>query len=246
MKMFKIIFLALLLGSVCYGQDHGHAHEEESHKGHEHKNEEKSHEGHKHKDEKESHKGHEHEDEEESHKGHDQLDEEESHQGHGHEEESHDDHEHEEKGHDDEGHSGHDDHEEGGGGHAGHGGHEGHGSSKAIGKGKAIEEVDETKGFRMSEEAKETIGVKLRKPSESPLVIPKDALVVSLDKRGIYRYRDGFFKMLPVKIEGEDKNTFTVAVNGLRDGDEIAVEGVGLLRVTDIYSTDTSEYGHGH
>ena len=221
MKMFKIIFLTLLLGSVCYGQDHGHAHEEESHKGHGH------------------------EEEEESHKGrHEHKDEEESHRGHGHEKESHD--EHEEKGHDDEGHGGHDEHEEGEGGHAGHGGHEGHGSSKAIGKGKAIEEVDETKGFRLSEEAKETIGVKLREPSESPLVIPKDALVVSLDKRGIYRYRNGFFKMLPVKIEGEDKKTFTVAVNGLKGGDKIAVGGVGLLRVTDIYSTDTAEYGHSH
>jgi len=78
------------------------------------------------------------------------------------------------------------------------------------------------------------------------VVIPKEALVVSLNKRGIYRYRNGFFKILPVKIEGEDENTFTVAVKGLRSGDEIAVGGVGLLRVTDVYSTDTSEYGHGH
>lgn len=191
MKISKIVFFALLLGNICYGQDHGHAHEEEAHKG--------------------------------------------NHQ----EREADDEHEQ----HEYEGDRGHDEHGESAGGHAGH---EGHGSSKAIGKGKAIEEVDERQGFKMSKEAKETIGVKLRKASGGPLTIPKDALVVSLEERGIYRYRNGFFKMLPVEIQSEDKGTFTVVVNGLRAGDEIAVEGVGLLRVTDVYSTDTSEYGHGH
>ena len=200
MKMFKIIFFTLLFGSVCYGQNNAHVHEEESHQGHGH--------------EKETQEG----------RGND----------------------HKKKLLDDENHDEHDGHKEDEGGHAEHDGHEGHGNSKAIGKGKAIEEVDERKGFKMSKEAKKTIGVKLRKLSEGPVVIPKEALVVSLNKRGIYRYRNGFFKMLPVKIKGEDKNTFIVTVEGLKNGDEIAVDGVGLLRVTDIYSTDTSEYGHGH
>lgn len=186
--------------------------------------------GHSH-DKNDSHK-------EESHEGHGHEEEKESHNGHGREEESHGDHEEgEEKGHDD-----HAEHK----GHEGHEGHEGHGSSKAIGEGKAIEEVDEEKGFEMSDEAKNTIGVKLKDFTQSPIIIPKEALVVSLDKRGIYRFRHNFFKMIPAKIEDETQSTFTVAVNDIKEGDQIAVGGVGLLRVTDIYSTDTSEYGHAH
>ncbi|MBC76166.1 MAG: hypothetical protein CME64_09135 [Halobacteriovoraceae bacterium] len=233
MNKFKIVLIVMFFGNICYGLGNGHPHvdHEESHKGHAHADEDKSHKGHAHEDEEKSHKGNAHEDEEKSHKGHAHEDEEKSHKGNAHEDEE-------------KSHKGHGEHK--GDDHAGHDDHEGHGSSKAIGKGKAIEEVDERKGFKMSKEAKETIGVKLRKFSYSPLNIPKDALVVSLEEKGIYRYRDGYFKMVKVKIEKESNKTFTVSVNALRDGDQIAIGGVGLLRVTDIYSTDTSEYGHSH
>ncbi|MEX0799177.1 MAG: hypothetical protein WD025_07015 [Bacteriovoracaceae bacterium] len=144
---------------------------------------------------------------------------------------------HEEKGRHEEG--GH--HEEGE-----HHGHHGHGGGKAIGEGKAIVEVDEEKGFVLSREARETIGVRLTPVNNNVFTIPKEALVVSQDKVGVYRQRSSFFKMIPVVVIKEEKDSYTVKVGELRAGDQVAIEGVGILRVSDIYSTDKSEYGHAH
>lgn len=136
---------------------------------------------------------------------------------------------HEEKHHEDEGHHGH------------------HGGGKAIGEGKAIVEVDEEKGFMLSKEASETIGVKLITVGGAKLVkLPKKALVIFKDKKGVYRMREGFFKFIPARIQSTDKNSFTVELEDINSRDRIAVGGVGLLRVSDIYSTDKSEYGHAH
>ena len=39
---------------------------------------------------------------------------------------------------------------------------------------------------------------------------------------------------------------YTFQVKGVDFGDQIVVDGLGLLRVTDVYSTDKSEYAHSH
>ena len=181
-----------------------------------------------------------------------------SHEDHGHD--SHDDHSDNEDSHEDHGHDSHDDHSDNEDSHKGHADHEehgehneegdehehGHGTSKAIGKGKAIEDVSEVKGLKLSTEALRTLKLQFKKVSGNKVKIPKGALVVSLEKKGIYRYRDGFFKFLVAIIESEDSDSYTVFSKKLVEGDDIVTEGVGLLRVADIYSTDTSEYGHSH
>jgi len=160
-------------------------------------------------------------------------------EGHGHDHGSH-------SGHDDLGgseeHSDHEDHEEEG--HDDHG--HGHGGGKAIGVGKAIIEVDETKGFKLSHEAFKTLKIKLKSAKGSTFKISKSTLVTSKNLKGIYRLRAGFFKLLPVSITKEVKGGYMVKVSGIKTGDQIVVQGVGLLRVADVYSTDKSEYGHAH
>lgn len=141
----------------------------------------------------------------------------------------HDDHEKEEKHKD---HNDQDNHD--------------HGSSKAIGKGKAIEEVKEQDGFKLSDEALKSLNVKLESINSSEFKISKQSLVTSKNQKGIYRYRDGFFKFLEIKILKEESGDYLVKCNDLKFGDQIVVSGVGLLRVADVYSTDKSEYGHGH
>ena len=42
------------------------------------------------------------------------------------------------------------------------------------------------------------------------------------------------------------KGKYLVKVKGVGFGDQVVTDGVGLLQVTDVYSTDKSEYGHGH
>ena len=159
-----------------------------------------------------------------------------SHKRHDHskQEEKHDDHD-DHKGHD---HSKHDDHDD-------HKGHD-HGASKAIGKGKAIEVVDEKKGFKLSKEAIKTLKLRLQNVDGDEFEISKTTLVSSKSIKGVYRFRAGFFKLLNAKILKETKSGYKVKVAGVEFGDQIVINGVGLLRVTDVYSTDESEYGHSH
>jgi hypothetical protein len=161
---------------------------------------------------------------------------------------SHDDHDkHGHKGHkEDDGH-GHEKHKKDDGhDHGAHDDHSGHGGGKAIGKGKAIVEVDEKKGFRLSKEAIKTLKLKLTTVDGSSFKISKKTLVASKNKKGIYRFRAGYFKFLSAKIIKELSDGYNVEVKGVDFGDQIVVDGVGLLRVTDVYSTDKSEYGHSH
>jgi len=158
---------------------------------------------------------------------------------------SHSDHsKHEgEDSHDD--HSDHDD-LEGKGAHSDHDDHDDHGGGKAIGKGKAIESVDEKKGFKLSKEAIKTLELKLQTVDGDEFTITKTTLVTSKSIKGLYRFRGGFFKFMTVKLLKEVDGKYLVKVSGVEFGDQIVTNGTGLLRVTDVYSTDTSEYGHSH
>jgi hypothetical protein len=147
------------------------------------------------------------------------------------------DKEHEEHKHEHEKHAEHDDDGDD---------HDDHGASKAIGKGKAIESVDEVKGFQLSKEAIKTLELKLKTVEGPRFIIDKSTLVTSINKKGIYRFRAGFFKFLPVKIIKEFNGKFTVDVKGVGLGDQIVINGTGLLRIADVYSTDKSSYGHAH
>jgi hypothetical protein len=127
-----------------------------------------------------------------------------------------------------------------------HDDHDDHGAGKSIGTGKAIEVVDEKKGFKLSNEAIKTLTIKLQTIDTKEFLISKTTLVVSKSSKGIYRYRSGFFKLLPVTSIKKVKGKYLVKVNGVGFGDQIVTQGVGLLLVADVYSTDKSEYGHGH
>jgi len=121
-----------------------------------------------------------------------------------------------------------------------------HETSKAIGKGKAIEVVDEIKGFKLSKEAIATLNLKFKKVDGNEFRINKTTLVSSKSVKGVYRFRAGFFKLLSAEILKETNSEYRVKVDRLNLNDQIVINGVGLLRVADIYSIDKSEYGHSH
>lgn len=124
-------------------------------------------------------------------------------------------------------------------------GHGHHGGGKAIGQGKAILEVDEHKGFKLSPEAIKTLGIQFS-ASSSKLTIKSSTLVSAKGEKGVYIYRSNFFKLITIKITKQIDDGYIIELGEFKDGDQIVVGGVGLLRVSDIYSTDKSEYGHGH
>lgn len=155
---------------------------------------------------------------------------------HGHEHKHVHDHEEREK------HNEHNEHDEHGDEHDHH--HDE--GSKAIGAGKAISAVDPSRGFSLSPEASKAIGVRLVPVKEKEFEIPRKALVVWRSNRGVYLYREGFYKLFNAEVLKQVPEGYLVKVNDANLGDEVAIEGVSLLRVSDIYSTDTSEYGHSH
>ena len=90
------------------------------------------------------------------------------------------------------------------------------------------------------------LNLKFQNVNGDKFEIKKDSLVTSKNIKGIYRFRSGFFKLMSAQILKESKNKYIVKVTGLEYGDQIVIDGLGLLRVTDVYSTDKSEYGHSH
>ncbi len=158
---------------------------------------------------------------------------------HNHEHESHQ----EDSNHDDESgtskeHEEHGDHDEQEEEHDEHGDHEE--GSRKVGEGKAVLELDKQKGFKLSPEAYQALGVKHQRVENGQFHIPKSALVRMKNTTGIYRYKDQFFSLISVGVLNEDKNQYHLKTP-LKAGDHVVVQGVELLRVADIYSQDTSE-----
>lgn len=118
------------------------------------------------------------------------------------------------------------------------------GGSDNVGPDKAVLEADPKKGFRLSEAAAQRIGVKLAKVTSVPAKVPPQAIVRIKDEIGVYRVRDGWFKLVHGEVEG---SVFRPEKEGdLRVDDQIAVSGIGLLRIAELDAFSSGEEGHGH
>ncbi|EPZ49878.1 putative lipoprotein [Bacteriovorax sp. BAL6_X] len=109
-------------------------------------------------------------------------------------------------------------------------------SDQKTGEGKAIVKVDVNYGIQLSKEAQKRLAIKTVLFETGFNNIPDNAYVVVGKERALYRKRNGFFKLVD---EHELTGSFT-------KGDEVVISGIGLLRVSDIFSTDESDYGHAH
>ncbi len=89
---------------------------------------------------------------------------------------------------------------------------------------KAILETSATGEFRLSDKAIRTIGLVMQPIQSASETIPESALVHSLDKMGVYRFRKGWFKFIPLETRSAE----------LASGDQIVVQGVALLRVAEM------------
>src|SRR3990167_5264502 len=99
-------------------------------------------------------------------------------------------------------------------------------STGGVGPNNAVTAADEHEGIKLSPKATEFIGLKTE--AYDGQMIPKAALVFYQDKVGIYRLRDGWFKLVPVAFSLSESSIPQSA--DLRPGDQIVVQGTGLLR----------------
>lgn len=111
---------------------------------------------------------------------------------------------------------------------------EGEAPKARIGPGKAILEATMDNGIRLSEKAAHNLELFLSPVKQSGFItVPTSALVKFQDFYGVYRKRDGWFKM--VEVEPSIKNgTSVISSKELKIGDEIVVANADLLRVVDL------------
>lgn len=100
---------------------------------------------------------------------------------------------------------------------------------------KAVIEASKTEGFKLSDVAKQTIGLGTQQiEASSEVLLPKQAIVHSMDQTAVYRVRKGWFKFIPVELRGELGPQVKVYSTELKSGDQVAVKGVALLRVSEM------------
>ncbi|MEK2690301.1 hypothetical protein [Bdellovibrio sp. GT3] len=112
--------------------------------------------------------------------------------------------------------------------------HEAPAESNRVGPGKAIEQFDAEQGFKMSEKAMKSLGVSFQSlAGKGPWQISKSALIQIKQSKAVYRRYDGWISMVLVNVVSESKDALVIKAIDLEPGDEIAVQGVSFLRMTD-------------
>lgn len=107
---------------------------------------------------------------------------------------------------------------------------------EAPGQVKAVSESSPENGFKLLPNALKNIGV-VTKPVEivaGMYTFPSSALVHSLDQLVVYRLRNGWFKLIPVDLIREETDQISFRSSEIQAGDQVAIQGVGLLRVADM------------
>lgn len=160
---------------------------------------------------------------------HDQGEEKDDHKD-DHDDDHKDDHGKEEGGHKEE--EGHDEHEE-----------SEEGSVGGVGKGNAVTAADENDGIRLSPKAIETMGIKTAPYNKGQ--IPASALVRYQDNIGVYRLRNDWFKLLPIRIKGQQGDILTILAADLEPNDQIVIERTGLMRAAEL-DAFSGEASHSH
>lgn len=154
-----------------------------------------------------------------------------------HKEEDHD-HSDQKDNHQDKDH----DHEEKEGEGHGHGEPDEEESVGGVGKNNAVTAADEHDGIRLSEKAVEAMGIKTSPYEGGP--IPDSAFVFYQDRVGVYRLREGWFKLVPLPASNQE-GSGVPASGDLKAGDQLVVQGKGLLRAAEL-DAFSGEVGHSH
>ena len=118
--------------------------------------------------------------------------------------------------------------------------HSDSGERPGVGPTKAVIAVDHDRGFQLSPKAISTLGVQYAKPmiAARGWKIPSSAWVHVLNEVGFYRARQGWIEFQEVEFfERQGSEVFVRDVD-LKADDDVAVQGVPLLRVTDIEVSD--------
>lgn len=118
-------------------------------------------------------------------------------------------------------------------------------STSSVSKG--ILKADEHEGFQISNEAEKNFEIKkIKLNSNNTASIPKTAILTTGEEKNIYRYRQQNYKRIDFKVIQNKNSILVIQSNELSPGDEIVIEGIGYLRITEIAAFGGAPEGHSH
>lgn len=138
-----------------------------------------------------------------------------------------------------------------------HGEHDEHGDHDEVGEHeeenaqvgpeKGIIEANKEKGFKLSAEAEKNFEIKkIKLTSNSLIELPSAAVARSAMEVNLYRIREGFYKRIDFKYVKRSSDKIVVNSIDLKAGDEVAISGLGFLRISEIAAFDGAPEGHSH
>lgn len=123
----------------------------------------------------------------------------------------------------------------------------GHEENSQVGPGKGIVSASETEGIQISSQAEKNFEIKrVAVPDTLQLEIVKSAIVTAGDEVNLYRYREGHYKRIDFLMVRKSENKVVIKSKDLKAGDEIVVQGMGLLRIAEIAAFGGAPEGHSH
>lgn len=142
---------------------------------------------------------------------------------------------------------GHDEKEEGHEHGHGHGDKHGEEENSQIGPGKGIVSASEDEGIQISPQAEKNFEIqRVKVPSQIQFDLPKSAVVTAGTEVNLYRYREGHYKRIDFDLVAKSNGKVTVKSKDLKVGDEVVVQGTGLLRIAEIAAFGGAPEGHSH
>lgn len=119
--------------------------------------------------------------------------------------------------------------------------------SGGVGPDKAVTAASKEMGIQLSEKAIDALEIKTAPvKSGKDIELPDSALVLYQAESGIYVFRKGWFKLIPVHVLSKKPQTVRVDSSQIQTGDQVVVSGVPLLRVAELEAWGGSGDGHGH
>lgn len=142
---------------------------------------------------------------------------------------------------------GHDENEEGHEHGHGHGDKHDEEENSQVGPGKGIVSASEEEGIQISPQAEKNFEIqKVKVPNQLQFELPKSAIVTAGTEVNLYRYREGHYKRIDFDLVAKSNGKVTVKSKDLRAGDEVVVQGTGLLRIAEIAAFGGAPEGHSH
>jgi hypothetical protein len=109
------------------------------------------------------------------------------------------------------------------------------GEPSNFGPNKGVTEADEKYGIKLSPKAVASLGIETEVLNSKNIhMIPSSGLVYFQSEVGVYRERDGWFKLIEGHVIKRSGSNVTFEAAGLMPNDKVAIKGAALLRLTDL------------